>query len=70
VTATGGLSAFEKHEVDGFYPVGIRAYRLLAGFDKNSPLDVRLRYAKLICNNFKMLDNLNTIQHIVEKTNL
>jgi hypothetical protein len=41
-------------------------YLLQFGFDKNRPTDVRIGYAELICNDFKLLDTLNTIRRITE----
>jgi hypothetical protein len=46
------------------------AYLLQFGFDMSGPTGVRIEYTELICNNFKLLDGVNSIRHIAKAPDL
>jgi len=57
LTATLTISPFGKREFDGLYLQPRRSKVLQVGFDTGGPTKVRICYAELICNHFKLLDS-------------
>ena len=46
------------------------AYLLRFGFDMGEPMEVRIEYSELICNDFKLLDTINAIRRIIKAITL
>ena len=67
VTAQGNISDFWKREVDGIYPRQGRwdwDYLLQFEFDMGGPTGLKIGYAEVICNKFRLLDAWDFIRHI------